>query len=70
VTAAIALWNTVYLERAVRALREHGQTVDQTLLKHLSPLGWEHVNLTGDYGVTPRNGQNRTLSPSAETETA
>ena len=20
-----------------------------TLLAHLSPLGWEHVNLTGDY---------------------
>jgi TnpA family transposase len=50
VTAAIVLWNTVYyLARAVRALREHGQTVDQTLLKHLSPLSWEHINLTGDY---------------------
>ncbi|BAJ83152.1 putative transposase (plasmid) [Acidiphilium multivorum AIU301] len=20
-----------------------------TLLRHLSPIGWEHVNLTGDY---------------------
>jgi len=20
-----------------------------TLLQHLSPLGWEHINLTGDY---------------------
>jgi hypothetical protein len=49
VTAAIVLWNTVYLGRAVRALREHGQAVDQTLLKHLSPPGWEHINLTGDY---------------------
>src|SRR5512135_325109 len=25
VTAAIVLWNTVYLERAIRALRDHGQ---------------------------------------------
>jgi len=49
VTAAIVLWNTVYLERAVNAIRGHDQTVDQTLLQYLSPLGWEHINLTGDY---------------------
>jgi TnpA family transposase len=28
VTAAIVLWNTIYLERATNALRGHGQTVD------------------------------------------
>jgi TnpA family transposase len=49
VTAAIVLWNTVYLERAVNALRGHGHPVDDTLLQYLSPLGWEHINLTGDY---------------------
>jgi TnpA family transposase len=49
VVAAIVLWNTVYLERSTAALREHGQTVDDKLLQHLSPLGWEHINLTGDY---------------------
>ncbi|MFK0380239.1 Tn3 family transposase [Pandoraea sp. NPDC090278] len=49
VTAAIVLWNTVYSERAVNALREHGQVHDGTLLQYLSPLGWEHINLTGDY---------------------
>jgi hypothetical protein len=48
-TAAIALWNTVYLERATNALRENGSPVDPALRKHLSPLGWEHINLTGDY---------------------
>jgi TnpA family transposase len=48
VVAAIALWNTVYLERAILALRQQ-QPVDEALLKHLSPLGWEHINLTGDY---------------------
>jgi len=48
-TAAIILWNTVYLDRAVQALKESGQPVDDGLLKHLSPLGWEHINLTGDY---------------------
>ena len=48
VVAAITLWNTVYLERAVLALRERGE-VDESLLQHLTPLGWEHINLTGDY---------------------
>jgi TnpA family transposase len=28
VTAAIVLWNTVYLERAANALRGHGHAVD------------------------------------------
>ena len=49
VTAAIVLWNTVYLERATNALRGHGQPIDDALLQYLSPLGWEHINLTGDY---------------------
>ncbi|MGB4948676.1 MAG: Tn3 family transposase [Candidatus Competibacter denitrificans] len=49
VVAAMVLWNTVYIERAVHALRDSGKTVDETLLPHLSPLGWEHINLTGDY---------------------
>lgn len=47
-TAAIVRWNTVYLERAVQSLRAHGQLVDEALLPYLSPLGWEHINLTGD----------------------
>ncbi|VVE55310.1 transposase [Pandoraea horticolens] len=49
VTAAIMLWNTVYSERAVNALRSHCHVVDDALLQYLSPLGWEHINLTGDY---------------------
>jgi TnpA family transposase len=49
VVAAIVLWNTVYLERSTVALRKHGQAVDDKLLQHLSPLGWAHINLTGDY---------------------
>jgi hypothetical protein len=49
VTAAIALWNTVYLGRALEALRRRGETVPETLLAHVAPLGWQHINLTGDY---------------------
>ncbi len=45
---AIILWNTRYLERAVAALRQAEEVPDH-LLAYLSPLGWEHVNLTDDY---------------------
>ncbi len=27
----------------------YGHAVDDALLQYLSPLGWEHINLTGDY---------------------
>ena len=33
---------------ATNALRSHGP-VEDALLRYLSPLGWEHINLTGDY---------------------
>jgi TnpA family transposase len=49
VVTAIILWNTRYLERAVITLRQAAVDVPDELLAHLSPLGWEHVNLTGDY---------------------
>lgn len=49
VTAAIVLWNTVYLKSVVNGLRAKGHIVDDALLQYLSPLGWEHINLTGDY---------------------
>ena len=48
-TAAIILWNTVYLDKAVQELREQGAPVNEGLLPHVAPLGWEHINLTGDY---------------------
>jgi TnpA family transposase len=48
VVTAIVLWNTRYLNRAIAALRAT-EDVPEELLAHLSPLGWEHVNLTGDY---------------------
>ena len=47
--AAIILWNTTYLQRAIDHLRKQGHHPKPGDLAHLSPLGWEHVNLTGDY---------------------
>ena len=48
VVTAIILWNTRYLGRAIDALRKV-EDVPDAHLTHLSPIGWEHVNLTGDY---------------------
>ena len=30
-------------------LRDQGRTPAEGGLTHLSPVGWEHINLTGDY---------------------
>jgi len=49
VVAAIILWNTVYLEQAAAVLQRQGTPVPAECLPHFSPLGWEHINLTGDY---------------------
>jgi hypothetical protein len=47
--AAILLRNTTYLQRTVDHLRNQGHDPTPCDLAHLSPLGWEHINLTGDY---------------------
>ena len=49
VVSAIVHWNTVYLGRAVDHLRHWGRIIPPEVLKHVSPLSWEHVNLTGTY---------------------
>lgn len=42
--AAIILWNTRYLEQALTGM----ETTDE-VARHIAPLGWEHISLTGDY---------------------
>jgi TnpA family transposase len=49
VTAAIILFNCRYLGRALGEMRSRGMQIDETLIRQLSPLGWDHINLTGDY---------------------
>ncbi len=49
VVAAIILWNTVYLGRAAAALQRQGHSLDAGLLRHVAPVHWHHINLTGDY---------------------
>jgi len=49
VTAAIILWNTVYIDRVVKSMKASGRSVNKDLLQNLSPINWDHINLTGDY---------------------
>ena len=69
VMQAITIWNTVYLDLAIEALRQH-QSVDDSLLSHISPLGWHHINLTGDYSWAqdkrPPPGEFRALRPAPQ----
>jgi len=47
--AAIILWNTVYLGRAVDQLRSQGEIIGDNLLADIAPLGGEHITFNGDY---------------------
>ncbi len=49
VVSAIIVWNTIYIEQAVLRLREQGMQITDDHLRHLTPLGWEQITLTGDY---------------------
>ncbi|EOQ04930.1 Tn3 family transposase [Bacillus cereus] len=49
IISAIVSWNTVYIEQAIETLRSQGAEIPEEYLQHISPLGWEHITLTGDY---------------------
>lgn len=47
--SVIVIWNTVYIEKAIELLRSQGMEIPEEYVQHISPLGWEHIALTGDY---------------------
>ena len=47
--AAIVYWNSTYMADAVVHLRATGEVVPDEWLTHTSPVGWEHVGLSGDF---------------------
>jgi TnpA family transposase len=64
VVAAVILWNTRYLQLAAEDLGIGADT-----MKHVAPLGWEHLSFTGDYAWEtadlPGPGQLRPLRTKA-----
>jgi TnpA family transposase len=63
--AAIILWNSRYFTAVFDNLRRDAQPLRTEIMKHVAPLGWEHISLTGDYiwneRSRPANGQLRPL---------
>ncbi|SMC26201.1 Tn3 transposase DDE domain-containing protein [Clostridium acidisoli DSM 12555] len=51
---AMSIWNTTYLQKAIDHLKQTCD-FDESLLKHISPLGWEHINLLGEYNFDVKN---------------
>ena len=47
--AIIIYWNTKHLSQAVAARQRARLNCDPALLAHISPLGWAHILLTGEY---------------------
>jgi len=51
-----------YLERAVKALRQHGRVVDEGLPPYVAPIHWNHINLDrGLHLATNQAGGERQL---------
>ncbi len=48
-TAIIIYWNTKQLRIAVAQRKKAGMETPEYLLAHISPLGWAHIILTGEY---------------------
>ncbi|MBE5096710.1 Tn3 family transposase [Bacillus thuringiensis] len=51
---AISMWHTIYLSKAIKALKKKEQ-FDEELLKHSFPVGWEHINFLGEYRFSKRD---------------
>ena len=51
---AISVWNTIYLQKAIDYLKSE-KDFDENLLKHISPLAWEHINFLGEYSFNIKN---------------
>jgi TnpA family transposase len=46
---AVVLWNTIYMDAALKHLRKEGFPVLDEDVARLSPLGHEHINMLGRY---------------------
>ena len=47
--AIVIYWNTLHLGHAVAQRQSDGLSVPPEFLAHISPLGWAHILLTGEY---------------------
>jgi hypothetical protein len=60
----IVLWNTIYMDAALTALRAEGHLVQDDDVARLSPLPHEHINMLGRYSFSvPEEVQRGELRP-------
>lgn len=59
---AISIWNTVYLYQAAEFRKKQGK-LQEELLNHISPLGWEHINFLGEYKFNFKDNTSNSLRP-------
>ena len=66
-TNAVVVWNTLYMQEALRQMDAGGDSFDDDRLKHLSPARFEHVNRYGRYRFDVEREARRTgLKPLRE----
>jgi hypothetical protein len=45
------------LSEAFATLRRGGEEIAETTVAHIAPLGWEQINLIGNYHFAPQPGR-------------
>jgi hypothetical protein len=48
-TNAVILWNSVYMEEALKQWEQEGHEVNRADLHHIWPTHFEHINVYGKY---------------------
>ncbi|SIR10046.1 Tn3 transposase DDE domain-containing protein [Rhizobium sp. RU33A] len=64
-TNSIVYWNTLYLEPAFAELNRESVVTPPDVIRHITPLGWQHISLTGDYIFAPTDGADLTQTIAA-----
>ena len=59
VTNAIILWNSVYMDAALKQLEQEGYAVNPDDLNHVWPTRFEHVNVYGKYEFNLEDARQR-----------
>jgi hypothetical protein len=61
---AVVHWNPIYMQEAIRHVRQEGMDVHNDDIAHLSPLIWRHLNFLGRYDFSlPDTVMNGGLRP-------
>ena len=64
-SAVIIYWNTKHLGQAVTQRQRASLDCSPNLLAHISPLGWAHILLTGEYRWRKQRSRLHKVSPAS-----